>query len=260
MNKFFSQIKTHADPNFVDKTAVYLPSEHRFSTLSHALSDYQGADILSLTQNNDLIEGADRQQLNQAYEQLLINKPQPHACVLVVITDEISPRLLLTRRASNLSSHAGEVSLVGGKRDKTDRSSYEVATREAFEEVGLLRQDSTLIGFLPMQISKKGLLVRPVVASITPAIADSLIASEDEIQRLFWADLTYLKITPPIDYHFERPNFGRAYLHTPAWLIDDRQIGEPEVVWGLTGRIIANFLHIGYGVHHQWYYHLQAHH
>ena len=44
---------------------------------------------------------------------------------------------------------------MGGKRDKTDRSSYEVATRGAFEEVGLLRQDSTLIGFLPMQISKK---------------------------------------------------------------------------------------------------------
>ena len=36
-------------------------------------------------------------------------------------------------------------------------------------------------------------MVRPVVVSMTPAIADSLIASEDEIQRLFWADLTYLK-------------------------------------------------------------------
>lgn len=60
MNDFFSQIKTHADPNFVDKTAVYLPSEHRFSVLSRSLSEYQGADILSLTQNNDLIEGADR--------------------------------------------------------------------------------------------------------------------------------------------------------------------------------------------------------
>lgn len=259
MNYFSSQIKAHTDPNFVDKTAVYLPSEHRFSTLSRSLSGYQGVDILSLTQNNDLIEGAYRQQLNQAYEQLLIDKPLPHACVLVAITDEPSPRLLLTRRASNLSSHAGEVSLVGGKRDETDRSSYEVAIREAFEEVGLVNDASTLLGFLPMQISKKGLLVRPVVASITPATADSLIASEDEIQRLFWADLTYLKSTPPMDYRFERPELGRTHLHTPAWLIDDRQIGEPEVVWGLTGRIIANLLHIGYRVRYQWYYHLQAH-
>ena len=82
---------------------------------------------------------------------------------------------------------------------------------------------------------------------MAPAIADSLIASEDEIQRLFWADLAYLKTTPPIDYYFERPNFGRAYLHTPAWLIDDRQIGEPG-----SGVGIDRAYHRQFSTHRLW--------
>ncbi|MDO4442242.1 MAG: CoA pyrophosphatase, partial [Moraxella sp.] len=169
---------------FTDKTHIITPTDHRFYELSARLGAYEGADILPYTENNELLTGLVREQAIRHYERLLTDKPLPQACVLIVITDEPNPRLLLTRRSNRLSSHAGEVSLVGGKRDESDKSSSDVALREVCEEVGLVGADAQILGYLPMQISKKGLLVRPVVACIAPCVVDKLSPSEDEIDRL----------------------------------------------------------------------------
>lgn len=234
--------------DFTDKTTITLPTDHRFYELAGRLGEYRGVDIVPYTDNNELLTGLVRESAIKHYQKLLNDNPPPQACVLIVITDESRPRLLLTRRSSRLSSHAGEVAFVGGKRDDTDNSSAEVALREACEEVGLGRADCEVLGYLPMQISKKGLLVRPVVASVKADVVDKLTPSEDEIAHLFWLPLEMLHTTP-INHIFDRelPNHT-AQLHTPAWIYGD------EVIWGLTGRILASFMEIGFGVRHEWYY------
>lgn len=226
---------------FSDKTPINLPASHRFFELSQALAAYHGLDVVPTDISRQ-----------KAHGQRL-----PDACVLLVLTDEPSPRLLLTRRASNLSSHAGEVSLVGGKRDGTDISSLAVALREAYEEVGLPTDKTELLGYLPMQISKKGLLVRPVVVSIKPELVDVLTPSEHEIQTLFWASLTHLITNAPTEYVISNylPNKAQK-LYTPAWHINNA-LGDSEVVWGLTGRILASLLQIAFGVHYPWYYRIK---
>ena len=63
------------------------------------------------------------QPLLSCLEQHLSFAPRPRcadASVLLALTDEAQPRVLLTRRSMQLSSHAGEVSLPGGKRDPAD--------------------------------------------------------------------------------------------------------------------------------------------
>lgn len=45
--------------------------------------------------------------------------------------------MILTERSSRLSSHSGEVSLPGGKREEGDVDDVETALREATEEIGL---------------------------------------------------------------------------------------------------------------------------
>lgn len=239
---------------FIDKQNINLPMSHRFYALSQRLADYEGVDIVPYTDNNELLTGLVRENAIKHYQRLLNDNPPPQACVLIVITDEPRPRLLLTRRSARLSSHAGEVSFVGGKRDDTDKSSAEVALREAFEEVGLVGTDCEIVGYLPMQISKKGLLVRPVVACVGAEVVDKLVPSEDEIARLFWLPFEVL-YTAPVNWVFERelPNHT-AKLHTPAWVYDCDDDGTPEVVWGLTGRILASLMEIGFGVGHEWYY------
>ena len=79
---------------------------------------------------------------------------EAHAAVLIAITDEAQPKVLLTRRSAYLNSHAGEVSFPGGKRDPQDTSNIVVALREAQEETALNPFDVELIGDLPMQKSQ----------------------------------------------------------------------------------------------------------
>jgi hypothetical protein len=61
-------------------------------------------------------------------QQLLTRLPNDNtahkadAAVLMALTREEVPRLILTKRAAHLKSHAGEVAFPGGKRDSTDAS------------------------------------------------------------------------------------------------------------------------------------------
>ncbi|VEG12419.1 NUDIX hydrolase [Moraxella cuniculi] len=177
------------------------------------------------------------------------HQPKPHASVLIVITNEPTPRLLLTKRSSRLTSHAGEIAFVGGHRDDMDTSTADTALREGFEEVGLIADGVSVIGYLPMQQSKSGLWVRPVVALIEPEMAMELVGQEAEIARIFWVELAYFSDTPTGIYQFDYTHAHQvATISTPAWYVDG------ETVWGLTGRMIANLLNIGFGTNIEWYY------
>src|SRR5690606_6939172 len=121
-----------------------------------------------------------------------------HAAVLIAITDELDPKVLLTRRSLYLSNHAGEVSFPGGKRDPQDTSNIVVALREAYEETALNPFDVQLMGDLPMQKARNGMLVKPVVGLIPAEV--NLIAQPSEIDRIFFASLSSLMKAPPIPY------------------------------------------------------------
>ncbi|CAG8538761.1 15444_t:CDS:2 [Funneliformis caledonium] len=89
------------------------------------------------------------------------------AAVLVplIINEELE--ILFTLRSPNLSSHAGEISLPGGKVDDIDENLIATAFREAEEEVGLKSGDAVYLTHLEPFISANILLVTPVVALIT---------------------------------------------------------------------------------------------
>jgi 8-oxo-dGTP pyrophosphatase MutT (NUDIX family) len=123
---------------------------------------------------------------------------QADAAVLIAITQEAQPKVLLTRRSMHLSQHAGEVSFPGGKRDPSDTSNIVVALREAQEETALNPFDVKLLGDLPLQRARSGLSVKPIVGLI-PAEVD-LIAQPTEIDRIFFAPLQQLIDAPPLPY------------------------------------------------------------
>ena len=54
------------------------------------------------------------------------------AAVLIALTDQPEPEVILTVRAAHLRSHPGEVAFPGGKRDPGDRSLVETALREGY--------------------------------------------------------------------------------------------------------------------------------
>lgn len=180
----------------------------------------------------------------------LYQTPIADASVLVAITHERHPKLLLTRRAAHMNSHAGEVSCVGGKYETNDGNNVVTALREACEETALPPDKVQLLGQLPIQTSKSGMSVRPIVGLIAPGLV--LVPEMGEIARIFWADFESLLTQPTTEYAIEyKIQEQIETILTPSWQVDG------ETVWGLTGRVIASLLETGFDRQLEWYYRIQ---
>lgn len=169
------------------------------------------------------------------------HKQDAHAAVLIAITQEEDPKVLLTRRALCLNTHAGEVAFPGGKRDPTDTSNIAAALREAWEETALNPFDVNVIGDLPMQKVRSGLTVKPIVG-IIPA-APKLVAQPTEIDRIFFASLKELMETQPEPHKVQ---YAQQSLYFPSFQIEN------EVIWGLTARILISLFQYGFNVQKAW--------
>ena len=163
------------------------------------------------------------------------------AAVLIAITNEANPKVLLTRRSAYLSNHAGEVSFPGGKRDPQDTSNIVVALREAYEETALNPFDVQLLGDLPMQKARNGMLVKPVVGLIPPEV--ELVAQPTEIDRIFFASLKQLMEVPAVPYEVR---FAHQSLYFPSMRVEN------EIVWGLTARMLVALFQYGLDYHKEW--------
>ncbi|HVL02403.1 MAG TPA: CoA pyrophosphatase [Dongiaceae bacterium] len=167
---------------------------------------------------------------------------QAQAAVLMALTDHpAGPELILTRRASHLTSHAGEVAFPGGKRDPGDNSVLITALRESHEEIALPMDQVEVIGPMPLSVSKMGLQVVPFVGIIPHRTA--LIPSADEIESIFRVPLQYFLSQRPLDYT-ERDYEGVRY-RIPCFDF------EGYIIWGLTAFFITDFLSRVFDVNYQ---------
>lgn len=161
--------------------------------------------------------------------------PQPDrvdAAVLMPVTDENDPRLILTRRASHMSSHAGEVAFPGGKRDSSDASIIATALRESREEVGLPEDRVQVLGQLDVFTSRVGLRVQPFVGKVAPDIP--LIPNPDEIESIFHVPLDFFLTEKPAYTH--KIHYLGHELTVPSFNYGD------YVIWGLTAFMIVDMM------------------
>ncbi|KAH8603089.1 NUDIX hydrolase domain-like protein [Bisporella sp. PMI_857] len=90
-------------------------------------------------------------------------------------------RVVITMRAMTLRNYSGQAALPGGKADTLTESPWEIARREAWEEIGLPEDDSKIpapfriehLCQLPFSFAKTALAVRPCVAFIHTAPSGS---------------------------------------------------------------------------------------
>lgn len=245
---------THSHSIRFDELVVALPAHIEqpiLQTLAQRLqtwlvTDCKRADVPQVDKQQQASSDSAIADASQILQQLY-QTPIADASVLVAITNEPTPKLLLTRRAGHLSSHAGQVSFAGGKHESSDGNNIVTALREACEETALPPSQVQIVGQLPTQRSKSGLIVRPIVALVAPDV--TYVPELGEIERIFWADFETLITQPTVDYLFPyAQNEQTAMVATPSWLIDN------ETVWGLTGRIIASLLQIAFDRQIEWYY------
>lgn len=164
------------------------------------------------------------------------------AAVLMAMTKEDIPRLILTQRAAHLKSHAGEVAFPGGKRDNTDSSLIYTALREAQEEIALNPQDVEVVGELGIFTSKIGIKVKPIIGLLDAM--PQLTPSPDEIDSIF---------TVPLDVFLEqKPNYQHKIKYMGISIPVPSFNYQGYVIWGLTGFMIVEFMRRVYDADIDW--------
>lgn len=164
------------------------------------------------------------------------------AAVLMAMTREDIPRLILTQRAAHLKSHAGEVAFPGGKRDDTDSSLIYTALREAQEEIALNPQDVEVVGELGIFTSRVGIKVKPIIGLLDDI--PHLTPSPDEIDSIF---------TVPLDVFLtQKPNYQHKIKYMGLSIPVPSFNYQGYVIWGLTGFMIVEFMRRVYDADIDW--------
>lgn len=74
--------------------------------------------------------------------------------------------ILLNKRSEEVEHHKGEISFPGGARDPEDRDSLETALRETEEEMGIKREDITVLGEMDEIVTRSNFQVSVFTGTI----------------------------------------------------------------------------------------------
>ncbi len=151
------------------------------------------------------------------------------AAVLVALWDRDGvAHVVLTKRASHLKHHPGQIAFPGGKIEDTDQGPEAAALREAQEETGLDPGAVQVLGTLAPHQTVTGFMVTPVVARIHAAFDPR--PDPSEVEEVFAVPLSH--VLDPGQYRIEgrqwRGQLRRYY--TVPW--------GPYYIWGATARIL----------------------
>ena len=164
-------------------------------------------------------------------EKRFTDRQPAEAAVLVPIVMRDEPMVLLTERATHLSTHSGQVAFPGGKRDDTDRDASHTALREALEEIGLEPGKVELLGGLRHYDTITGFRIHPVVGWIEPPVA--LTPDPYEVQEVFELPLSFA--LDPANHRrdsYDRNGVKRHFYVLPY---------QHRYIWGATAGILVNF-------------------
>jgi len=136
--------------------------------------------------------------------------------------------VILTKRATTLKHHPGQIAFPGGRQDPGDTGPTDAALREAEEEIGLPRTRPEILGLLPTHETVTTYLVTPVVALIDGAFDET--PEPGEVSEIFRVPLVH--IADSANYRIEGRLWRgtrRAYYVVPYG---------PYYIWGATASIL----------------------
>jgi 8-oxo-dGTP pyrophosphatase MutT (NUDIX family) len=142
--------------------------------------------------------------------------------------------VLLTQRSADLKHHAGQISFPGGRMEACDADIEETALREAREEVGIGKDEVSVIGYLETMPTVTGFAVSPVVGLVDGGV--ELVIDRTEVEYAFEVPLAFL--TRPENHRMVRREWQGLSFSMVEFHFEGQRI------WGATAQMLLRFLNI----------------
>lgn len=179
----------------------------------------------------------------ESRERLQLTIPEfRRAAVLVGLTLEPAPRLLLTVRTHDLPTHKGQISFPGGRLELGE-TPFDGAIRETWEEVGLDPDVMRPVGLLDDVWTPQGFLVTPLLAAIP--VQPRLELNAGEVSEVLFVPLADLVALEP-RLELRQPSPGMRFPSSLESTLRVREVIHYDWrgydIWGMTARVIQVLL------------------
>ncbi|TVO39383.1 CoA pyrophosphatase [Vibrio algivorus] len=136
--------------------------------------------------------------------------------------------VILTKRASHLKNHPGQISFPGGKFEFFDHSLADTAIREAHEEIGLHPSQVNIFGQLPELTTISRFSVTPFIAFVEDGYQSTI--DKNEVDYIFEV---------PANYLFNSDNLYSKKMQIKGTTHRIFAINyQTHFIWGVTAQII----------------------
>jgi 8-oxo-dGTP pyrophosphatase MutT (NUDIX family) len=153
---------------------------------------------------------------------------RPASVLVPLIERGPSLDLILTRRAARLKHHPGQVAFPGGKQDAGDATPLDAALREAWEEIGLRRDQVDVLGHFDLHETVTNFSVTPFVGLVAPGFRP--VVDRSEVDEVFEVPLAFALDPANLQVHGRRwQGRWREYYVIPYG---------PHYIWGATARML----------------------
>lgn len=170
---------------------------------------------------------------------------------IMMVQDKGEEYILFEVRAKHMRSQPGDIAFPGGKIDEGE-TPKEAAIREIVEELGIKKDNFEIIAPLDLCITHYGLLIHPFLGYIKDI--NKININPSEVDKVFLVPIKSLLENKPLVFDNEiivnrHENFpydlihqGKAYKFKGGNYPSIFYKYEDYVIWGLTAKILENFL------------------
>lgn len=169
----------------------------------------------------------------------LLDGEREAAVALLIRPREQLEVLLIRRAVHEKDPWSGHVALPGGRRSAADRELLDTALRETEEEIGIpVARVGRFLGALdtvaPRNPRLPPLIITPYVLAVPPS--SEAVPDLREVDAAIWVPLTALRSDEAVSELLLELRDGT--MRFPSLVYGD------YVIWGLTHRILAQFLEV----------------
>jgi len=158
----------------------------------------------------------------------------PAAVLVALYAKDGDYCVLLNKRSEEVEHHKGEISFPGGAKDPEDKNFLDTALRETEEEMGINRNDVTILGELDEVVTRSNFHVKVFVGSIVYPY--SFKPSAVEIDEVL--EVPIKSLNDPSTWRIETRMEDGLPVSTRSYAYKD------HLVFGVTARILQQFLEV----------------